>query len=82
LLEPTGGNVEVIVDGQEVESGWGESGIEIARGEHTVVVHVRWIKGRRWGRAEARVVADDEPVTLDYMTPFFIWQKGRLTQRG
>ncbi len=80
MLEPTGGNVAVLIDDAPVEAGWGNSGIVMTPGEHEVAVHVRWF-GMRWGRAQARVeVTDGEDLTLDYLTPYFIWQKGRLTR--
>jgi hypothetical protein len=53
LLEPTGGNVVVLVDGQEVESAWGASGIELDRGENAISVHVRWFFGATFGNAQA-----------------------------
>src|SRR5262245_2773772 len=82
MLEPTGGNVVVLIDRDPAEASWGRSGIALDPGQHDVAVHVRWF-GMRWGRAESQIVlTQGEDVTLEYLTPFFIWQKRRLTKRS
>jgi hypothetical protein len=82
LLEPTGGRIVVSLDGVPVDSRWGESIITVDPGEHTIAVHVRWL-GMRWGSSVTRVdVSANKSQTVDYMTPSFIWQKGRLSVRS
>ena len=77
-LKKKGRRVHVIIDSWRTSPPWGESSVRIDPGEHTITVYVQWVAGLRCGRAQTTVLVDQNDVTLIYLTPLFIFLRGRL----